>query len=545
MTTTVPQPTFGATGFVAPLESAILAAVTAQINAAFGGNLNMSPATPQGQLAASITAMIANANDLFVLYTNMVDPMLTYGRMQDAIGRLSFIERNPAAQTIAQCLCIGAVGVTIPVGALAEGEDGNTYACTQSGTIPISGNITLPFACQTSGPIACGANNVTQIVSSIPGWDSINNPIAGVTGSAAENAQAFEARRGLSVAKNSTGWQASILGAVLAVPGVTDAYVMDNPAASPLTIGDYTIPANCLYVAVAGSAAQSAVALAIWQTKPPGIPMSGNTSVTVINPTPSPQLPPAFAITYNIPTPLAVVFSVIIANSAAIPSNATTLIQNAVANAATVLTGSISGTTLTVTTVTSGALSLGQILTDSTNEIEAGTVIVSQTSGTLGGIGVYVVNNSQTVASETMWASPTTPSTHIGQKVYASSYYSGIASLGSWAEIISVTIGSANSANAVFTGVISGPTLTVSAVASGTIAAGQALTDATQVIAAGTTILAQLTGTAGGAGTYTVSPAQSVGSETIYGIVPTSLIQTVYIDQSPVVYPANVSVTYA
>ena len=238
-------------------------------------------------------------------------------------------------------------------------------------------------------------------------------------------------------------------------------------------------------------------------------------------------------------------FSVIIANSAAIPSNATTLIQNAVANAATVLTGSISGTALTVTSVASGALSLGQILTDSTNEIEAGTVIVSQTSGTLGGIGVYVVNNSQTVASETMWASPTTPSTHIGQKVYASSYYSGIASLGSWAEIISVTIGSANSANAVFTGGISGPTLTVSAVASGTIAAGQALTDATQVIAAGTTILAQLTGTAGGAGTSPVSPAQSVGSVTIYGIVPTSLIQTVYIDQSPVVYPANVSVTYA
>ena len=545
MTTSIPLPTFGASGFTAPLESAILAAVSAQINAAFDGNLNMSPATPQGQLAASITAMLANVNDLFVLYTNLVDPMLTYGRMQDAIARLSFIERNPAAQTIAECVCVGAVGVTIPVGAKAQGQDGNAYVCTQAGTIPAGGSITLPFACSTYGPIACAAGNVTSIVSSVPGWDSINNPSAGVIGSAAETPQAFEARRAQSVAKNSSGWLASILGAVLTVPGVTDAYVVDNPSSSPLVIGDYTIPANTLYVAVAGTASQSAVATAIWQTKPPGLPMSGNTTVSVVNPTVTPQLPPVFTITFNIPTPLQIVFSVVIAASSAVPSNAATLVQNAVANAPAVITGSISGTVLTVTGVSSGALSAGQTLTDGTNEIETGTVIVSQTSGTAGEIGVYVVNNSQTVASEAMWASPSTPATHIGQKVYASNYYASIAALGSWAEIVSVTIGSANSASSVFTGSISGTTLTVSSVTSGTLASGQVLTDATNAIAAGTTIVSQLTGTTGGVGTYTVSSSQTLSSETLYGVVPTSLIQTVYIDQSPVVYPANVAVSFA
>lgn len=62
------------------------------------------------------------------------------------------------------------------------------------------------------------------------------------------------------------------------------------------------------------------------------------------------------------------------------------------------------------------------------------------------------------------------------------------------------------------TGSISGTTLTVAAVASGTIAAGQVLTGAG--IAAGTKVVAAVTG-AGGTGTYTVSPSQSVSTTTI------------------------------
>lgn len=60
-------------------------------------------------------------------------------------------------------------------------------------------------------------------------------------------------------------------------------------------------------------------------------------------------------------------------------------------------TGSISGTTLTVTSVTGGALTGGEILSGA--GIAAGTTIVGQTSGTAGGAGVYTVSTSQTVAT--------------------------------------------------------------------------------------------------------------------------------------------------
>lgn len=62
-------------------------------------------------------------------------------------------------------------------------------------------------------------------------------------------------------------------------------------------------------------------------------------------------------------------------------------------------TGSISTTTLTVSAIASGFLSVGQTLTGA--GITAGTIITGLGTGS-GGQGTYTVNNSQTVGSEAM-----------------------------------------------------------------------------------------------------------------------------------------------
>ena len=75
--------------------------------------------------------------------------------------------------------------------------------------------------------------------------------------------------------------------------------------------------------------------------------------------------------------------------------------------------------------------------------------------------------------------------------------------------------------SAVVTGSITLTTLTVSAVASGTILPSMQFTGTG--VTAGTRIVAQLTGTAGGTGTYTVSASQTVASTTITGELPSKL----------------------
>ena len=136
-------------------------------------------------------------------------------------------------------------------------------------------------------------------------------------------------------------------------------------------------------------------------------------------------------------------------------------------------TGSISTTTLTVTTMLNGTIAVGQALFG--EGVAQNTVITALGTGT-GGVGTYTVSSSQTTASTSI---------------------------------------NTTAAPAIVTGDISGTTLTVSAVTSGVLQIGQTIEGAG--VTDGTIITAFGTGS-GGTGTYTVSASQTVSSTTIYSI---------------------------
>lgn len=468
-TTSVPQVAFTPTGVVLPTQPDILTGVQADINGAFGGNLDPSLSTPQGQIASSEAAIIADKNAQIAYLVNQFDPDYSAGRFQDALGKIYFLTRNPAESTVVQCVCIGLSGVVIPVGARAKATDGNIYVCTQAGTIPPSGTITLQFACQVTGPIAAPANSVNTIYQSIPGWDSINNPSDGTEGADVETRSQFEARRKASVAGNGNAIIQSIQAAVLQVAGVLDAYSYDNSSSSPVTVGGVTIGANSIYVCVSGGDSQD-IANAIFSKKSPGCGYTGGTSVTVYDSNSGYSMPyPAYTVKYQTPTPLPFLFAINITNSAQVPANALAMIQTAIQNAF---------------------------------------------SGADGGVRA-----------------------RIGSTVYASRFYSAVASLGAWAQIISLQLGSTNAASGVIVGSISGTTLTVGSVTSGAVAIGQTLFDTTGAIIPGTTI------TAGSGTSWTVSVSQTVAGETITLCVADQNSQQADIDQVPTLSSSNIVLT--
>lgn len=144
--------------------------------------------------------------------------------------------------------------------------------------------------------------------------------------------------------------------------------------------------------------------------------------------------------------------------NAALPSAAS--VTGSIAAGTASVTGSIAGNSLYVTAVSSGTLVVGAVLTGT--GVTAGTQIDAQISGTPGGIGEYAVSKTQVVASTTVTAS------------YG--------------------------------------TLTVTAVASGTLSVGQTITGGTTL--ANTQITALGSGT-GLTGTYIVNLTQTVTSGTL------------------------------
>ena len=442
--TNVPAITFGPTGFQIPTGPQILGGVELDISAAFGVTLNFNLNTPQGQLASSEAAIIANADAVFLYQSQMTDPNYAQGRWLDAIGYIYFINRNGAEPTSLVCACGGASGTVLPGGGVVNAtivdEAGNLYVCTGTVTIGSGGSVNATFACTVPGPVAVPTADNVSIYQAIPGWDTVVVS-SGEIGTNTETDAAFRVRRADSVAGNSFGSIGSIIGAVAEVPNVLDYFGYDNASNSPATVQGVSVAANSIYICVAGGT-QAAVARAIWSKKAPGCSYTGNTTVTVDDNNPLYAAPIPYTVKYQIPTSLTILFAVTIVNSSAVPSNATTLIQQALLNAFggnitgvpkariasniqalnyvspiaalgtwavvsainigsslapdATFTGSISGTTLTATGI-SGTIATGQSLVDASGTIAPGTTIISGSGGS------WVVSISQTVTSETMY----------------------------------------------------------------------------------------------------------------------------------------------
>jgi hypothetical protein len=151
-------------------------------------------------------------------------------------------------------------------------------------------------------------------------------------------------------------------------------------------------------------------------------------------------------------------------------------------------TGTGSGTNLTTTSV-SGLISAGDVAAGV--GVPAGTTIASQTSGTTGGAGVYVTSQVTTSSGAVL----TTAST----------------------------------------------VLVVSAVASGALAANQVLF--APGVSDGTTIQAQIDGTPGGIGTYTITPSETFAGGSVNAVAATLTRVQATIAQAPTITAADIQVT--
>jgi hypothetical protein len=317
---------------VIPPESSILAGVQADINAAFGGGLNPALETPQGQLASSQAAVIADKNSEIALIVNQVDPLYASGRFQDAIGRIYFLDRKAATSTAVTATLGGLVGTVVPAGTFAQDLSGNTYILLGSVAIGAGGTVSSSWQNIATGPIPCPAATLTKVYQAVPGWDTITNPADGTLGQDVETRAEFEFRRQNSVALNSRGTCPSIYGNVFEkVLGALDCYVIDNPSGLTVLTGptNYPMLPHSVFVAVIGGADVD-IAQAIWEKKDVGCDYNGNTSVTVLDNSGYSFPQPSYPVKFERPAPLAIKFAVRIVNLPSLPADIATLIRNSI-----------------------------------------------------------------------------------------------------------------------------------------------------------------------------------------------------------------------
>lgn len=320
------------TGLSAPSSAEVRAEVAAAFQNAFAEQgkptLNTAPETPAGQLVDSVSAMQADnlANLLFL--ANQFNPATASGIWQAALGQIYFIQPFTSQASVASCVCTGLQGTQIPAGALIRStEDRTIWASLEAATIPTSGSINVQFSCQTSGPVLAGADTLTEIVTVTPGWDSVTNPAAAVTGSNAETQRAFELRRYNAVAANARGSVSALYGALSRVSGVIDLAVLENVTNAAQTISGVSVPAHSVFISIVGGSADD-IAAAIYAKKDAGCGTGGNTSITYTDT--SIVGNPVYTYQINRPAPLAFGVQVTIKDTPTTPANIEALIKQAV-----------------------------------------------------------------------------------------------------------------------------------------------------------------------------------------------------------------------
>lgn len=340
----IPKNTWDGNGLTTPDEDAMLEGVVSDLQTAFNNNLNLSVnnmgsmSTPQGQIAQSITQIKGEINDNLRFLSNQINPKYSSGIYQDALAWLYFIVRKPSTPTIVSVECYGLDGTIIPIGIKVKSSLGDSYTSISTETIG-AGIAIVTFECDEKGSILAPSNTLNQIQKTVVGWDSCNNPLAGVVGANEESRGDFEDRRFDSVSKNAHGTLDSIFAAVAEVAGVVDVYSLENVTNSTIVVDGYSITAHSIYIAVIGGINED-VAKAIFLKKDVGADYNGNTTVIVKDLNYSfPQ--PEYEVKFERPTELPVLIKITVVNDPLMLFNSETLIKNATIEAFNGLDGGV------------------------------------------------------------------------------------------------------------------------------------------------------------------------------------------------------------
>jgi hypothetical protein len=272
------------TGVIVPDTDSLLTQVQGEYLAAFGADLPLDPATPQGVL---ITAEV-EARDSVVRnnaeVANQINPNLSGGVWLDAICALTGLMRDPATRSsIAGVLLTGVPGTPIPAGTRASTDDGAIFYTTGAVVLDAAGQATVSMESEEFGPIPAPVNTLVNVVDGVIGWETVNNPIAAVLGTLQQSDQSLRAQRKRTLALQGVALAEAIISGLYDTPGVKSLQFRENVNNATTVIDGITLVAHSVWACVDGGTDLD-VATTLLEEKSNGANWNGAVEVDVLEP---------------------------------------------------------------------------------------------------------------------------------------------------------------------------------------------------------------------------------------------------------------------
>lgn len=270
-------------GVIVPDTEQILAEVTAEWREAFGDDLVVTPETPQGVLiTAEVEARDSVARNNAAI-ANQINPDIAGGVWLDAIWALTAGSRRGATRSLISGAVLGGQpGTIINAGALATvAATGAQFRTTGTAIIGAGGTTTVNLVAVETGPVQAPAGSLTQVATSVLGWETITNPNAAVPGRNEESDTASRRRRRQTLGLQSVAAAEAITSRLYQIDGVRSLAFRENVTNAEQVIDGITLAPHSIYVCVDGGT-DAEIGRALLETKSLGAGWNGAVTVDVV-----------------------------------------------------------------------------------------------------------------------------------------------------------------------------------------------------------------------------------------------------------------------
>lgn len=271
-----------AKGIVIADFTQIRAALINRYKVVYGSDIDLSTGTADGVFINDLALIINNILQCMnIMYQNL-DVSSASGVYLDILCSLSNVTRRPAtaSNTYVNMLYISPSNNTLPQLFSADeltliDKAGNEWKPTEDQEF-ISGQTKAVYVtCQTVGPIKAPKNWIYQFVNASLSIDVSQEYDANV-GTEEESDASLRARRAQSTGAAGTTTMEALVGELLQISAIKNAYVYENNTGSSVTVSDGTdVDAHSIYVTIAFndgmSVADSDIGTIIYKKLTPGI----------------------------------------------------------------------------------------------------------------------------------------------------------------------------------------------------------------------------------------------------------------------------------
>lgn len=239
-------------GVIVPNTSSIKSEVEAEWRLIAGEDATIDPSSFEGRLIDTTTTERISVARNNVDLANQLNPNMSNGSFVDAHLALVGGERDGKEQSTVELTLTGVSGTNILAGAFVEDVNRELWGLVSDTIIGADNTVTASFRSINDGPIPAAIGEINKIISSVVGWETVNNAAAATPGKLEQSDVLAKRKRRLELGANTRSVAESVISAVYSLEGVNGIQFRENNTNATMAVDGITLIPKSSWLCVDG-----------------------------------------------------------------------------------------------------------------------------------------------------------------------------------------------------------------------------------------------------------------------------------------------------